>query len=123
MIMDGITCASRGRETVEPLHIIWMVQGRASNVGRVWSYSGGGTLIIANPGSFPYEMSGFNIWNKVLLPDEVKELATSCLRGLGNVKTWMDFLGPAENVRAKKGSVIRPSACKSPQTSVAGAFK
>ena len=36
MIMVGITCASRGRETVEPLHIIWMVQ----DVPLTWVASG-----------------------------------------------------------------------------------
>ncbi len=88
---------------------------RASSVGRIWSYSGGDSFMIANANYFPYEISGFNLWNKVLPPEEVKELSRSCVSGIGNVKTWMDFLAPAEKVKAKKGLAIRPSTCEVPR--------
>ena len=91
---------------------------RASSVGRIWSFSGGGTLNVAmRYYLFSYEFSGFNLWNKVLPPEEVKELSRSCARGIGNVKTWMDFLAPAKNINASKGVVIRPSTCDVPQAS------
>ena len=87
---------------------------RASSVGRIWSYSGGGYLYASSATNFPYEISGYNLWNKVLPPEEVKELSRSCVRGIGNIKTWMDFLAPAEKVKAKKGVAIRPSTCEAP---------
>ena len=86
---------------------------RASNLGRIWSYSGGGSFYFYAT-SFTYEISGFNLWNKVLPPEEVKELSRSCVRGIGNAKTWTDFLAPAEKVKSKKGVVIHPSACEAP---------
>ena len=86
---------------------------RTSNLGRIWSYSGGGSFFFLST-YFSYEISGFNFWNKVLSPEEVKELSRSCVRGIGNAKTWMDFLARAEKVKAKKGEVIRPSVCEAP---------
>ena len=52
------------------------------------------------------ELTGLNIWNRVLSPIEILEMSKSCHVGKGNVKKWSDFkVGMRGNVR-----VISPSA-------------
>ncbi|XP_044182063.1 neuronal pentraxin receptor-like [Acropora millepora] len=54
------------------------------------------------------ELTGLNIWNRVLSPNEIANMSKSCHLGEGNVKKWSDFkVGIRGNVR-----VITPSACK-----------
>ena len=62
--------------------------------------------------SFPYDLSSFNLWDQVLAPENIKDMSKSCLRGIGNVKSWMDFKDAA---RAKRTlQVVSPSVCTSP---------
>ena len=54
------------------------------------------------------ELTGLNIWNRVLSPSKILEMSKSCHVGQGNVKKWSDFkVGIRGNVR-----VISPSACE-----------
>lgn len=58
-----------------------------SQIGVAVDIPGGGTLRIA--GTFEdaaYQMSWYNLWDSVLPQDEIKNMATSCLKGIGNVK-------------------------------------
>ena len=86
-----------------------------SQIGLAVDIPGGGTLSIA--GTFEnaaYQMSWYNLWDRVLPPDEIKNMATSCLKGIGNVKNWFEF---SEEARAKSSMrVIRPSVCVAPPT-------
>ena len=62
--------------------------------------------------SFPYDLSSFNLWDKAVAPENIKDLSKSCLRGIGNAKSWLDFKGAA---RAKRTlQVVSPSVCTSP---------
>ncbi|XP_044182013.1 neuronal pentraxin-1 isoform X2 [Acropora millepora] len=54
------------------------------------------------------ELTGLNIWDRVLSPNEITNMSKSCHLGEGNVKKWSDFkVGIRGNVR-----VITPSACE-----------
>ena len=58
--------------------------------------------------SYLGELTGLNIWNRVLSPSEILEMSKSCHVGQGNVKKWSDFkVGIRGDVR-----VISPSACE-----------
>ncbi|XP_068741504.1 neuronal pentraxin receptor-like [Montipora capricornis] len=58
--------------------------------------------------SYLGELTGLNIWNRVLSFSEILIMSKSCHVGQGNVKKWSDFkVGIRGNVR-----VISPSACK-----------
>ena len=84
---------------------------RASGKGLVWEYEGGGSLKLGASTSFPYHLSGFNLWDKVLNNEEIKDLAGGCLRGIGNVKNWQDFKQAAQ---ANRGlTVVSPTVCRS----------
>ena len=80
--------------------------------GLVWEYEGGGTLKMGDSTSFPYHISGLNLWDKVLAPENIKDMSASCLRGIGNVKSWLDFKNAATAKRTLK--VMSPSVCTSP---------
>ena len=41
--------------------------------------------------SFVGEMTGVNIWNRVLDHHEIASMSKSCLAGEGNVYKWSDF--------------------------------
>ncbi|XP_068690536.1 neuronal pentraxin receptor-like [Montipora foliosa] len=58
--------------------------------------------------SYLGELTGLNIWNRVLSLSEILKISKSCHVGQGNVKKWSDFkVGIRGNVR-----VISPSACE-----------
>ncbi|XP_015748811.1 PREDICTED: neuronal pentraxin-2-like isoform X1 [Acropora digitifera] len=58
--------------------------------------------------SYIGELTGLNIWNRVLSPNEIANMSKSCHLEEGNVKKWSDFkVGIRGNVR-----VITPSACE-----------
>lgn len=85
---------------------------KQAGTGLVWEYEGGGTLKMGDSTSFPYDLSSFNLWDQVLSPENIKDMSKSCLRGIGNVKSWMDFKDAA---RAKRTlQVVSPSVCTSP---------
>ena len=59
-----------------------------------------------------YQITGFNLWDKILPEAEIKDLATSCLKGIGNVKHWLEFSDKAKAISALK--VNAPSVCLPP---------
>ena len=55
------------------------------------------------------EMTEANIWDRVLLGEEIKNFSTSCQSRLkGNVKSWKDFLS---GVKGKVAIVKKPTCC------------
>ncbi|XP_078366166.1 uncharacterized protein LOC144650378 isoform X2 [Oculina patagonica] len=56
--------------------------------------------------SFVGQMTGVNIWNKVLTDKDIKYLYQSCRRGEGNVFKWRDFNHVVGSVEINK---VRPS--------------
>ena len=77
-------------------------------------YDGGGTLRIGERFQQAYLFTGFNLWDRVLPADEIRDLATSCLKGIGNVKHWFDFSEPAKEAGTSIMLVNAPSACYPP---------
>lgn len=85
---------------------------KQAGTGLVWEYEGGGTLKMGDSTSFPYDLSSFNLWDQVLAPENIKDMSKSCLIGIGNVKSWMDFKDAARTKRTLQ--VVSPSVCTSP---------
>ena len=84
-----------------------------SEAGIAMEIEGGGALKIGDRmESHRYQMSGFNLWDKVLPPEEISDMATSCVKGMGNVKNWYDFSDAAKAMASMK--VITPSVCRAP---------
>ena len=83
-----------------------------SETGAAFEYDGGGVLEIGQKFEQAYQITGFNLWNRVLPPEEITDLATSCLKGIGNVKHWFDFSDLAKAISSMK--VIAPSVCHPP---------
>ena len=81
-----------------------------SQIGLAVDIPGGGTLSIAGTTEdAAYQMSWYNLWDSVLPPDEIKNMATSCLKGIGNIKNWFDF---HEEAKARSSmTIIKPSVC------------
>ena len=53
------------------------------------------------------ELTDLNIWNRLILEDEISALSNSCLKAKGNVKQWSDFkVGIKGDVK-----MISPSVC------------
>ena len=83
-----------------------------SETGVALEYDGGGVLEVGQKFDQAYQFTGFNLWDRVLAPEEITDLATSCLKGIGNVKHWFDFSDAAKSVSSMK--VIAPSVCQPP---------
>ena len=79
---------------------------------------GGGMLRVGEKWLQLYKVSGLNLWDRILSPEEIRDLATSCLKGFGNVKHWFDF---SEVAKAATNNVIfqDPSSC-APSTPLPG---
>ena len=75
----------------------------------IGSLEGGGVLTIGHFTKYPYQITGLNLWDKVIAPEDIAEFSKACEKGNGNVKTWADFydLARAENV-----TLVTPSACR-----------
>lgn len=75
----------------------------------IGSLEGGGVLTIGHYTEYPYQITGLNLWDKVIAPEDIAEFSKACEKGNGNVKTWADFydLAKAENV-----TLVTPSACR-----------
>ena len=79
----------------------------------------GGSLVLGieqdPPGQFQANQSfkglltNFNVWDHVLLDEEVESSSTSCLSGEGNVVKWSDLI----HGRRGKTKLVIPSPCKS----------
>lgn len=74
---------------------------------------GGGELKFGEKWQQLYKISGLNLWDRILPPEEIRELTTSCITGFGNVKNWFDF---SEVIKATRSTVIfhDPSTCEPP---------
>lgn len=84
-----------------------------AEAGIARDFDGGGTLTIADRMEEQgYQMTGFNLWDHVLPPEEIRSMATSCLKGIGNVKNWFDFADPIKVIPSLK--VNTPSSCEAP---------
>ena len=76
---------------------------------------GGGTLTIGESfAAMPYRITGFNLWDSVLPEVEIKDIASSCLKGIGNVKHWLQFSDKANSITAGV-KVKAPSVCIPPE--------
>lgn len=75
----------------------------------IGSLEGGGELKIGHYTEFAYQITGLNLWEKVIAPEDITAFAQACEKGNGNVKTWADFydVAKAENV-----TIVTPSACR-----------
>ena len=92
-------------------------QGRGLKTGHV--IRSGGSLVLGieqdPPGVFePKEffkgmMTNLNVWDHVLLAEEIESSSKSCLLGEGNVVKWSDLI---HGLRGKTKLFI-PSPCKS----------
>ena len=79
----------------------------------------GGSLVLGieqdPPGKFQANQSfkglltNFNVWDHVLLDEEVESSSKSCLSGEGNVVKWTDLI----HGRRGKTKLVIPSPCKS----------
>ena len=57
--------------------------------------------------SFFGEMYGVNMWNKVLLAEEIARMSKNCSDGIGNYLMWSDFMtGLHGDVR-----IVTPTTC------------
>lgn len=59
--------------------------------------------------SFKGIMTNLNVWDHVLLDEEVENSSKSCLSGEGNVVRWTDLI----HGRRGKTKLVIPSPCKS----------
>jgi hypothetical protein len=57
---------------------------------------------------FPGEISGVNIWDKILTDDEISKMAQSCGVNAGNLKDWFDI---KHELTLSKYTVTTPSTC------------
>ncbi|KAL9987308.1 hypothetical protein ACROYT_G001592 [Oculina patagonica] len=89
-----------------------------SETGIAQEFDGGGTLTIGETfKAQSYQITGFNLWDKILPAAEIKELATSCLKGIGNVKHWLEFSDKAKaisNLKVNAPSICLPPAQRAP---------
>lgn len=83
-----------------------------SETGAAVEFDGGGMLVIGQKTDQAYQITGFNLWDRVIPPEEIRDLATSCLKGIGNVKHWFDFSDAAKASIPTR--VIAPSVCHPP---------
>lgn len=86
---------------------------KKSDTGIARELDGGGTLSIGEAFiAQAYQITGFNLWDRILPAGEIKDLATSCLKGIGNVKHWLQFSDKAKAISSLK--VNSPSVCLPP---------
>lgn len=94
--------------------------GEGTNVKRGYTIRAGGTVVLGQEqdsvgGSFDSSqslqgmLSDVNVWDKVLLNTEIKEMSESCQvddGNKGNVYKWSDFLSEGG------AKLVHPSPCK-----------
>ena len=85
---------------------------KKSETGIAQELDGGGTLEVGERIQQAYQFTGFNLWKKILPEEEIRDLATSCFKGIGNVKHWSEFSDKAKAITNMK--VISPSVCHPP---------
>ena len=87
-----------------------------TETGDAVGYDGGGILNLGTRGH-EFTFTGFNLWDRVLPPEEIKQMANSCMNGIGNVKNWFDFKDAAKSISSME--VLSPSNCTAPPQSEA----
>ena len=98
-------------DDLERFHYCLTFSGEKAGIAR--DFDGGGTLTIADRTEEQgYQTTGFNLWDHVLPPEEIRSMATSCLKGIGNVKNWFDFSDSIKAIPSLK--VNTPSSCEAP---------
>ena len=92
-----------------------------TETGVALGYDGGGTLELGRRSRAGQEIkfTGFNLWDRVLPSEEIKQMANSCMKGIGNVKNWFDFADAAKSISSME--VLSPSQCIAPPHSEAEA--
>lgn len=75
----------------------------------IGSLEGGGMLEIGSVLPYTYQITGLNLWDKVIAPEDIAEFAKGCEKGNGNVKSWADFY---DNAKAENVTLNTPSACR-----------
>ena len=83
-----------------------------TETGVALGYDGGGTLQLGIRNGHEFKFTGFNLWDRVLPPEEIKQMANSCMKGIGNVKNWFDFADAAKSISSME--VLSPSQCIAP---------
>ena len=59
--------------------------------------------------SFKGEMYGVNMWNRVLIAEDISEMSKNCSNGVGNYMRWSDFAtGLHGNVTIKSPVTCKP---------------
>ena len=88
-----------------------------TETGVALGYDGGGTLELGRRSRAGQEIkfTGFNLWDRVLPSEEIKQMANSCMKGIGNVKNWFDFADAAKSISSME--VLSPSQCIAPPQS------
>ncbi|XP_031552136.1 neuronal pentraxin-1-like [Actinia tenebrosa] len=96
-----------------------IVAARKTNFMTGQVIRGGGTLIIGQEqdsvgGSFSAsqcyigDLTGLNIWNRVLGPNEISTMSRDCGAGEGNVLSWSDVIS---SNRQGQVQLVKPSTC------------
>lgn len=85
---------------------------KMADTRHIATLEGGGTLSVGHHTDYTYQITGVNLWDKVIPPEEIAEFSKACEKGNGNVKTWADFydLAKAENVKINTPSECRVSS-------------
>lgn len=78
----------------------------------VLSISGGGRLGLRSKASIPIRFTSFNMWNRVLSDEEIKDQAKSCNGAIGNVKEWYDVWSV---VQSQSSYYTKPTTCSAPR--------
>lgn len=90
-----------------------------TETGIALGYDGGGGLQLGIRTGHEFKFTGFNLWDRVLPPEEIKQMANSCMKGIGNIKNWFDFKDAAKSISCIE--VLSPSQCTAPSQSEAEA--
>lgn len=62
-----------------------------TETGLALGYDGGGTLKLGKRTGHELKFTGFNLWDRVLPPEEIKQMANSFTKGTGTVKNLVWF--------------------------------
>lgn len=78
-----------------------------TETGVALGYDGGGTLKLGKRTGHEFKFTGFNLWDRVLPPEEIKQMANSFTKGTGTVKNWFDFADATKSISSME--VLSPS--------------
>lgn len=86
-----------------------------TETGVALGYDGGGTLKLGKRTGHEFKFTGFNLWDRVLPPEEIKQMANSFTKGTGTVKNWFDFADAPKSISSME--VLSPSQYIAPPQS------